>query len=321
MRVNLHFKNFCNKLVDGAGSVCLCPTCKLDGEHIDQLIETRYHTFDVEGNENEEWETAYDTTKSNLSNLTIGNNHGATALKVEESLLKRFGISVEYSASPARAQILSRNNPLPWEHFRMIGFEAVKVPGVDKTFLQDQAEPTNVAQHIRDTETYNSLVKHAFRTNILVETIGLMNEIMGFFKSPIEGRINPNFECVKRQIGPNDSLTSEKLAKLIRKIDCDLIKWSDSIIDENGTELFRFINWLFETAATFQRDLRLDEPRFWKDEIGEPTQYTRNLWTYTEMIRLGAAVQSKALKATWGHLRRTTSDLAHVVQTTINKYE
>ena len=318
MLINLEFKRMCNLLTDDRhSSTCLCPECNLLGESVDQLIETRYRSFDHEGNESDKLIVAYDLTTEKIRNLKVGNSkYGFSAFQIEEALLDKFNVHVNNFSLAVEFQQISRVNPMPWETLSTITFNYIQVPGIEKMFRESSDLPKNIPQHLRDTLTYNDLLKHTFRSNVLVEYIGLMSDCIGFYKSPMADPINKHLEVFKSHLGSGTDLCDEKIAKIIRSLQCDLVTWSKAVIDEQGTSLFDFIEFLHSCAKTFYKNLRLDDRKFWSADSYELAYH---LATYSEMIKLAGAVQERALKCVWGHLRRTTADLARVVQASLEK--
>ena len=317
MLINLEFKRMSNMLAEEPHTaICLCTDCGIRGEHVDQLLETRYHAFDDEGNESDDYTIAYDL--SYVKHLKCGSfKYGINALQIEKSLLDKFNVHVNGFFTSPEIHLISRVNPIPWESLSTIGFNDIQVPGIAKMFRECPNVPENIPEHLRDTLTYNDLVRHAFRSNILVEYIGLMTECIGFYKSPMTEPINEHLEIFKAQISERAVINDAKIAKLIRSVKCSLVKWAESVIDEQGAALLDFIEFLYSCAEKYYKNLRLDEHKFWQPDAGD---YIHHLTTYAEMLRLASAVQGKSLKSVWDHLRRTTSDLARVVDSSLKKY-
>ena len=322
-RINLRLKKVCGEISkhSDAISICICPNCSTTGESTSQLLETYYEPLDALGCDTDQCERVFDVEKSVLPKLeSASRKYGVSPFDIEEGLLRRYGIGVSPKLTKDENTFaISRNNPIPWSCFITMAVEYVKVPGMNKIFEETTKEPENIPNHLRDMTFYNDMLRHAFRSNVLIEVLSLMDEIIGFHKNPISEPTNSLFEKFRAKFDPKEWVRYGENTEYIRSMTCRLDDFVRSVYDENGNALFSFLEWMFASIKQYYTDLHLADKELWDRGRGENYTYAHHLRKYSEMNRLAVQIQNRALIRIWQQLRCTATDLAQMVETTLEK--
>lgn len=174
--------------------------------------------------------------------------------------------------------------------------------------------------HVNETELYNSKLKNSLKGVFLVESIRLIDNIIGLHKTPFDfsGPYNLKLELGHiKEVDKTNYLTAT--VNWLGEIRDNLGGWAYSVHQIQKAELKDFQDSFKEQLEVMEKNLKLQDSRFWshdKDDIETQVEYLKQLlFCYKLLAELNADASEKV----FARLRDMASDFGSLMEQVIDK--
>ena len=319
---------------------------ELSSEARNEISETNlflkeYRPFNKEGQETERSRKIINLKKSNLYKLE--NCILVDAAKIDEELLEKRGLNVvpalyRYDAVEFEPKIIYRRLPIDYGRLIGIPMSGIQVKGTDKTYLEaswDKNDEANALWNsIRQTDSlfglvseeneqitlmYNVDLKRAFKGSFLIESVRIMGDCTGHFKSPFDFT---GLHNLKRELGNIRGINKKNYLKSstqwLDQIDDDLSGWAYSVFQLQKTELSEWQNFFKNRLEKVMKNLQLENTRFWNQDHreGEHISYLKEV---LQLYRILAQMNAESSEILFGRLRDLAKDFGYILEQVIDR--
>ena len=319
---------------------------ELSPESQDEISETtlfskEYRPFNKEGQETDRPRKIINLKKSNLYKLE--NCILVDAAKIDEQLLEKRGLNVvpalyRYDAVEFEPKVIYRRVPIDHGRFIGIPMSGIQVKGTEKTFLEASWDKNDKANALWDslrksdpffdlvsdenekiTPMYNVDLKRAYKGSFLIESVRIMGDCTGHFKSPFDFT---GLHNLKRELGNIKGINKNNYLKSstqwLDQIDDDLSGWAYSVFQLQKTELTQWQNFFKNRLEKMMRNLQLDNTRFWNQDHreGEHIFYLREA---LQLYRILAQMNAESSEILFGRLRDFAKDFGYLIEQLIDR--
>ena len=283
----------------------------------------------------------FNVKKCNLHKLE--NSVNVDARTIDQLLLEQFGLNVlpalyQNDAPFYEPKVIYRNIPI--DYGSLFGFQmsGIKAENGQTTYHEiswtRNDEQSVLFDHIREsdptfqlvpsdheslTKTYNVKLKRAMRGVILVESIRLMENMTGFYKSPFDftGRYN-----MTRELGQISGVNTDNYlssSSWLDNINDTLGGWAYSCFQNQKQELEEFQDWQKLSLEKMEKKLKLHETRLWRDADAE-SSHVEHLQNALNCYKLYAEFNKDCTEKLYAKLRDMAKDCGHLLEKIIDRY-
>ena len=173
--------------------------------------------------------------------------------------------------------------------------------------------------HVEVTACYNRKLKKAMKGVILVESIRLSEDILGFYKNPFDFR---GLHTMQRELGHISGVNSSNYLESnhwLEQINDSMSGWAYSCFQNQKWELENFQNWNKRSLEKMELKLKIHETRLWR-EIGEESSHVEHLQNALNCYKIYAEFNRRASEQLYGKVRDMAKDLALLHEKIIERY-
>ena len=305
------------------------------------LFSKEYRPINKEGQETGRPRKIINLKKSNLYKLE--NCILVDAAKIDEELLEKRGLNVvpalyRYDAVEFEPKEIFRRVPIDYGRFIGIPMSGIRVKGTDKTFLEVSWDRNDEANALWDslrksdpffnlvsdenekiTLMYNVDLKRAFKGSFLIESVRIMEDCTGHFKSPFDFT---GLHNLMRELGNIRGINKKNYLKSstqwLDQIDDDLSGWAYSVFQLQKTELAQWQNFLKKRLEKWMKNLQLENTRFWNHDHreGDHISYLKEA---LKLYRILAQMNAESSEILFGRLRDLAKDFGYVLEQLIDR--
>ena len=126
-----------------------------------------------------------------------------------------------------------------------------------------------------ETTHYNGVLRSNFIFSFLFRSMELQLNMLGFFNGPLNSRCN-------NQVPTTSHFTRYWMRdwSWIRNLTCSLDTWVQSLSEESNNRFLAFLTGYKHAMEHYKRLARLDDIRYWLDELDDSQTYVRHLQIY-----------------------------------------
>ena len=205
-----------------------------------------------------------------------------------------------------------RQCPLNYEALTFLNIRLPIRPGNDTGYQ----EVNDIDMIARGDETthYNRVLRSNFIFSFLFRSMELQVDMLGFFNGPLNSRFND-------QVPTTSHFTRYWMQdwSWIQNLTCSLDTWVQSLNEESNNRFLAFLTGFKHAIEHFKRQARLDDIRYWLDELDDSRTYVRHLQMYATGQNMLFLITYNALQHVWKQSRAAQVDLAKLLQVVISK--
>ena len=308
------------------------------------IFYLEFRPLDRNGFEKSNRRKMFNLKKSNL--IKLENSGVIDAVMIDKFLLEHRGLNLTPTlflndAPEYEPKLIFRKIPIDYGAHKstpMYGIGA-NVGGKNTTYLEESWKSKKEASllfdsirqvdphfemihedHVNETELYNSKLKNSLKGVFLVESVRLIDSIIGLHKTPFDfsGPYNLKLELAHiKGVDKTNYLTAP--VNWLGEIRDNLGGWAYSVHQIQKAELKDFQDSFKEQLETMEKNLRLQDSRFWshdKDDVGTQVEYLKELlFCYKLLAELNADASEKL----FARLRDMASDFGSLMEQVIDK--
>ena len=308
------------------------------------IFELEFRPLDRNGFEKSSRRKILDLKKSNL--VKLENSGSIDAALIDKFLLEHRGLNLTPTlflddAPEYAPKLIFRRIPIDYGAHKstpMYGIGA-SVRGKNTTYLEEswerKDEPSRLFDSIRqvdpyfqlvpdehenETKKYNFKLKNSLKGVFLVESIRLIDSVIGLHKTPFDftGPYN-----LRRELGHIKEVNSENYLTTslnwLSQIRDNLGGWAYSVYQIQKAELKNFQDSFKDQLEGMEQNLKLQDSRFWsheKDDVDTQVEYLKKLlFSYKLLAELNAEASEKL----FARLRDMACDFGSLMEQVIDK--
>ena len=307
------------------------------------IFSFEYRPLDSNGCENGRRRRILNIRKSNVYNLVKKTE--IDAVKIDELLLEKNGLNVlpnirKYDAPEFKPVEIYRKNPLDYGQFVSLPMAGIRADGIEETFLEvswvkqkkscelfdylRRCDPTfqlvSLSNHKELTKKYNEKLKKMFMGTCIVESVRIIENSIGHHRSVFDfrGLHNLRRELAEiKGVNRHNYLTTE--IDWLGMVKDDLGGFAYSAFQIQKAELNKFQTFFKTSLEKMQRNLKLENSRFWDRERDEPGVYIAYLKEILVCYRVYAEMNAEASDRLFGQLRDMAKDFGNLLEHTIDQ--
>lgn len=308
------------------------------------IFDLEFKPLDRNGFEKSSRRKILDLKKTNLTNLESSGI--IDAAHIDKFILEHRGLNLTPTlflddAPEYAPKLIFRKIPIDYGAHKstpMYGIGA-SVEGKNTTYLEVSWERKDESSQLFDsirqvdpmfqlipdgheieTKKYNLKLKNALKGVFLVESVRLIDSIIGLHKTPFDftGPYNLRLELAHiKEVNSKNYLTTS--LDWLSKIRDNLGGWAYSVHQIQKAELKDFQDSFKDQLESMEQNLKLQDSRFWshdKDDVETQVEYLKKLlFSYKLLAELNAEASEKL----FARLRDMACDFGSLMEQIIDK--
>ena len=283
----------------------------------------------------------FNVKKCNLHKLE--NSVELDARTIDQRLLEKFGLNVlpalfQNDGPFYEPKVIYRNIPI--DYGALFGFQmsGIKTENGETTYHEISWERKDdesvLFDHIREsdptfqlvpsdheslTKIYNSKLQRTLKGVILIESIRLMENMTGFYKSPFDFSGAHNMARELGHISEVDTKNYLRSNTWLDEINDTMGGWAYSCFQNQKQELEKFQDWQKHSLEKMEQKLKLHETRLWRDADAE-SSHVEHLQNALNCYKLYAEFNRDCSEKLFAKLRDMAKDCGQLHEKIIDRY-
>ena len=290
------FRESLAQLFERSSNNSLCLNNDLDGTDLSRL---GFEPFDVEGNRLEP-KSIFEFETSNLHNQVLFEDEVPLEyLRSRYNTTLPFNLSI-HEAIRGRKEIF-RLNPVDWSRLVSLKMPTHKtiIDGENKFYVEVDTLPSNGSFGESYLEpTYLAQLNSNIKFEYMQQFLKLQAKTTGYYRMP---------RCKPVDWNINDW-------NWIGSQDVSLEDWVSTLSHETFGHIFDFLHCKIDSVQKFKTEMRLEDHRFWTEEMDSTFEYIAHLKDYVSLLNALFALAYRAFGKTWQLMTRINKDNARLLE-------